>query len=271
MSVSGLEGGSKKDGSKRDRSAKDTSKKSGSKIAPPANRLEARVSGPGYQPGMKMNDYLTGILKLVEEGEYEAALERHLWFHDHVLEIEPAMYGVRLSFALSDWQDLAGVYPPALTAMKKVRNAKTALLKKGKGTRALFHDVEAINQQLQEDEKTADLFRSLEERDPEQAKSCWDIMKDVAMRTGDIPLARKYMVEFQAEFEALRKDCEENLERMAKKDPTLKKIFLESFAAEASFLIKVAQASGLQDLAVELQKRALKIAPMPSASSPRSK
>ena len=42
------------------------------------------------------------------------------------------MYGVRLSFALSYWEQLGEVYPPALTALKKTRDDKTALLLDGK-------------------------------------------------------------------------------------------------------------------------------------------
>src|SRR5688572_11688303 len=32
-----------------------------------------------------------------QAGRYEEALAKHVWFHSHALEIEPALYGVRLS------------------------------------------------------------------------------------------------------------------------------------------------------------------------------
>ena len=55
-------------------------------------------------------------------GNYESALQKHLWYHRNALKHDGAQYGVRLSFALSDWADLASKYPPALTALLKERD-----------------------------------------------------------------------------------------------------------------------------------------------------
>lgn len=72
--------------------------------------------------------YLRDTQDLARAGEYEEAAERYLWFHNHVLEHEPAMNGVRLSSALMSWKELGDVYPPALASIKKVRNEKTDIL-----------------------------------------------------------------------------------------------------------------------------------------------
>lgn len=45
------------------------------------------------------------------EGNHETALRELIWFHDHSLEEDPALCGVRLSFALSYWMEVAQVYP----------------------------------------------------------------------------------------------------------------------------------------------------------------
>ena len=42
-----------------------------------------------------------------KEQRYKDALAKHIWFHDHALEYQPSMYGVRLSFALSYWKQLS--------------------------------------------------------------------------------------------------------------------------------------------------------------------
>jgi hypothetical protein len=79
-------------------------------------------------------------------GRHKDALAKHVWFHRNALERAPAMYGVRLSFALSSWKELADEYPPALDAMKRVRDeAKTAILD-GKAARRNFHDLSALNE-----------------------------------------------------------------------------------------------------------------------------
>lgn len=45
-----------------------------------------------------------------------------IWFHEHALEYEYSFYGVRLSFALAQWQRLGLLYSPAHVALVKERN-----------------------------------------------------------------------------------------------------------------------------------------------------
>ena len=49
---------------------------------------------------MDMRTYLDDTNVLVESGNYKEASERFAWFHNHSLEHEPAMAGVRLSFGI---------------------------------------------------------------------------------------------------------------------------------------------------------------------------
>jgi len=39
-------------------------------------------------------------------GQFEKALQDHIWFHENALKHKPALYGVRLSFALQEWVNL---------------------------------------------------------------------------------------------------------------------------------------------------------------------
>src|SRR3954462_5851261 len=88
--------------------------------------------------------------RLTDQGDYEGALAKHVWFHDNALKVRPSYYGVRLSFALSDWIKLGKKYPKALEKLKSIRDEKTAKLLAGDSNRELFHDVESINQHLNE-------------------------------------------------------------------------------------------------------------------------
>src|SRR4051812_22582627 len=56
--------------------------------------------------------------KFAREGKYQQALERHIWYHENALKYDQAQFGVRLSFALSDWAELGKVYPPAKVALR---------------------------------------------------------------------------------------------------------------------------------------------------------
>jgi hypothetical protein len=67
------------------------------------------------------------------EGRYEEALREYVWFHDHALEHRQSLYGVRLSFALSYWMDLAKEYPEARRKLREIRDRKAETLASGRG------------------------------------------------------------------------------------------------------------------------------------------
>ncbi len=118
-----------------------------------------------------MQKYLSDTKDLTRAGKYEEALKRHIWFHDHALEHQPSMYGVRLSFALSNWKELGDKYPPAKQALVETRDRKMKTLLDGKESHELFHDVSSINETLGESEKTVSLFEDIDEKQPKIAKS----------------------------------------------------------------------------------------------------
>jgi hypothetical protein len=158
-----------------------------------------------------MDQYLTVTRELVQQGKYQEALERYIWFHDHALEHDMGMYGVRLSFALSDWRNLGSVYPPALAAMEQTRDRKTALLEEGKGDRELFHDVLALNDTLGESGRSLELFRKLDRDQPELARSCWNIVKMEAARAKAYDILEKYFGDPMAAFAAIKGDYEKKV------------------------------------------------------------
>ena len=106
----------------------------------------------------ELREYLQETKVLISKGQYKEALERHIWFHEHALDKDKSMQGVRLSFALGDWKELGDLYPPALKALTDIRDTKTGEILNSGGTKELFADVNGINRTLGEGEKTATLF-----------------------------------------------------------------------------------------------------------------
>jgi hypothetical protein len=51
-----------------------------------------------------MQKYLADTQEMVRQGKHQEALDRFIWFHEHALENDRGMTGVRLSFALSYWK-----------------------------------------------------------------------------------------------------------------------------------------------------------------------
>ena len=108
-------------------------------------------------------------------GRYETALAKHVWIHEHALEVKPAFYGVRLSFALAYWRELAQEYPPALTKLKEIRDAARANVVAGKNVRESFHDMASINDHLGEHETTKEVFEALVEKDQNAAREVFEL------------------------------------------------------------------------------------------------
>lgn len=127
-----------------------------------------------------------------DSGEYAKALERHEWYHKNALRINRAQYGVRLSFALSDWKDLADKYPPALASLKAIRDADVKELEAGTGKPETFHDVVSINEKLGEEAASVALFKSLDAKQPALAKKCFSRADKTLLNQGEVELFTKY-------------------------------------------------------------------------------
>src|SRR4051794_4253621 len=68
------------------------------------------------------SDVLDSAVDDTRSGSHADALAKFLWFHHNALRHDQAFGGVRLSFALSYWLELAGAYPPA----RPLLNGRTA-------------------------------------------------------------------------------------------------------------------------------------------------
>jgi len=153
-----------------------------------------------YCVAQDMQQYMQDTDDLINMEEYEEALERTIWFHNHALEHDKSMNGVRSSFALSDWHDFGKKYPPALEALKKTRDDKTQSLLTGRGNPELFSDVLSINRTLSEKNKSIELFRNLDEKQPKLAKSSWVFAKDLIIKSKDYDLVNKYIGNLRVEY-----------------------------------------------------------------------
>lgn len=141
--------------------------------------------------------------ELANQGQYEEALERHIWFHDNALKHRSSLAGVRLSFALSAWLELGEDYPPALEALIVIRDEKAQRLAIGEGDSDLMMDVSAINQHLGESDRTLDLFRIIDEQFPEQAESAFICVRDELLANREYALSNKYLDDPRIEIQEL--------------------------------------------------------------------
>jgi len=124
---------------------------------------------------------------------YEGALEDYIWFHNNALQYDPALYGVRLSFALSDWVELGKKYPKAMRTLLDIRDTKTKQIKEGLGTFELFHDVMSINVFLDKTEDTIDLYTYMTDNDFFLAKKCYRLIRKELIDRGRFQLCNRFI------------------------------------------------------------------------------
>jgi hypothetical protein len=200
-------------------------------------------------------------------GRYEEALRDYIWFHEHALEHAPSLYGVRLSFALWYWIELANEYPEARIALKRIRDEKTTRLLNGDTNRELFHDVESINERLENEEATYELFATLEKAKPDFAAVCADLAMPAIVKAEDFAMARRYT---PSPADTLRRYSEvfnqdiEGLERQPpSKEPRLQ-AYVQIYVRRVHLLLRILRGNNENSAADALRVRALELIESPS-------
>lgn len=129
-------------------------------------------------------------------GRYELALAKHVWWHENVNKYQPSMSAVRLSFGLGDWHRLGEVYPPALTELKDLRDRLANRIKSEVDKEVSFddfHEFAAINRELEETERTVDLFKVVVERNPKAAERMFGVSERALIKAKEYTLCGKYL------------------------------------------------------------------------------
>lgn len=200
---------------------------------------------------------------LVTQSKYDLALEKLIWFHDHALEASPALAGVRLSYALSEWVELGKLYPKAREALIGIRDQKTAAIEGGQGTFSLFQDVAAINRYLVEEERTYALFQLIHRKYPALAKECFLVAENLLVAHRDYELCLGYISDYLLAFETIRNRREMEL-GMSKTNPVLdnpqfRDYSEQSFIEKSAQLIEILTGAGRRQEADEIRTKALAV------------
>ncbi|HVJ84065.1 MAG TPA: hypothetical protein VM452_00395 [Caulifigura sp.] len=126
-------------------------------------------------------------------GRFDDALAKHIWYHRNALKYQPGHYGVRLSFALSDWQELAGQFMPAMVALKEERELAKANVLQGKDAFPAFHEYVAFNRVLDDEAATKTLFADVEKQRPADAGKIYRLVEPALIRSKDYQTCGKYL------------------------------------------------------------------------------
>ena len=128
-------------------------------------------------------------------GRYEDALAKHLWFHNEALRYQPSLSGVRLSFALGYWLELAEVYPPAMKELERIRHEtrQEILNSNSQKIRDLFLDFQGMNRTLQAESETTALFIQLDRDYPDRAEQVFVLALPALLKSHEHKLCGKYL------------------------------------------------------------------------------
>jgi serine/threonine-protein kinase len=222
----------------------------------------------GGKPDLQL--ILDEAKNLMEQGHYEDALQRQIWYFNHALEYDQGQTGVRLSFALSQWLELARRYPRAKAALIEIRDQDTRALAEGKGYANLFADVVAINRELQDEDATYALFKTVRAQDPQLAGQCYFWVENLLVAKGEYQFCYDHMGDPQFRFDSIRQvfDLERaNQERMAETQQTarpmvatmMKKSAEDRFVEQMRQLIDILVATGHQPDAEKIRAGALAV------------
>ena len=235
----------------------------GSSTKPPTkSRAILRSKEPSRPHTRDMSLYFSDIRELIQAGDYAEALDRHLWFHEHALDYDEAMTGVRLSFALGSWFELGEKYQPAKDALIGTRDRDLEVLKNGGGDERLFYDVLCLNETLGEKDNNIKLFEQIQKSRPDDVKDYWRFIKDTVLEAKRYDIAADFIGEPAADFKEALKFYDEN--QSLYDDPRLEgeqfRAYNEnSFVEQSLALIDMATALGKNESAKEMRAKAFAV------------
>jgi len=198
--------------------------------------------------------------QLVKSEQYAAALEKYTWFHNHALDFDGALAGVRLSYAILEWVDLGEVYPPAREALERVRDAKTESLTQGTYDVRLFHDVASINRAFGHVERTRDLFKTIADADRSVAEKFFRIALESLVDTKEFSLARSFMPDPQKQIEQFAmpfKFGRQSTPSVSSEFQEAQEVFVRIYIKNVSRILQVFLGVGEENVANHLRHYAL--------------
>lgn len=198
---------------------------------------------------------------LARAGKYEEALQKHIWYHENALRIDPAQYGVRLSFALAAWVELGEKYPKARQALVDIRDRTAKQVEETGGPRSRFHDVASIDEYLKDSATTAAVFREVAARHPEEAKEIYPLAEEALFSAGNFALCAAMTPDSMARFDEIS-EARTSLIDSGKDSPRpdgLKAFAEQKFAGQTTRLVTILAAAGRRDEAGRIRDAALKV------------
>ena len=135
------------------------------------------------KPGQSCSDVRDEAKVDRHSGRYAESLQKHEWYFEHSRN-EMGMGGVRLSFALGDWLELASDYQPAMVAFVSLRDRTEKRCRESRGEFNAFHELSALNDYLNSNERTIAMFLDIAKLDKNAASRIYHVAEPYLVASG---------------------------------------------------------------------------------------
>jgi len=153
------------------------------------------MAGGSRGAKMRLNDARVAA----RDGNYAEALEHYDYVFEHALAENPYLAGVRLSYCLFEWAELANDYPPAQKALlQKKEDARKRFVETGDGR--AFHDFVCICRALGADHEAVWLFTDTHASNPMLAETIVRFIWDDLVAAGQWEVCRTYLSRWQDRY-----------------------------------------------------------------------
>ena len=139
--------------------------------------------------------------KSFEEKDYSKALEKYEWFFENSILIDKSYIGVRLSYCLNEWADLAKKYSPAMEALVKQKNSALNHFKKTNSASS-FNDYACICDYLECSEETITLFKEIHNTNKNLAKKIFRYVYEPLARNNEWKICGEYLNDSVKKYES---------------------------------------------------------------------
>ncbi len=131
--------------------------------------------------------------------DYAAAHEKYEWYFEHAEKLKPSLRGVRVSFCLSGWVDVAKVYPLAMKRILELKeNAKNEFYKES--SVEAFRDFACISGAIEMGSEVLDIFYSYHKTDKKVSKALFRHSYEFLIAQKDFEVCAEYMENFAEKY-----------------------------------------------------------------------
>jgi RNA polymerase sigma factor (sigma-70 family) len=155
---------------------------------------------PVYTPSAGQPDP-TKIMREAEAdtaaGRYKEAEGKFIWYRDNALKFQPSLKGVRDSFALSSWAQLAEKYPPAKKKLRSIRDEAVKQIRHGvadqQSIATSFIVMLSINNGLKDQALSLETFKWLDVYNQAVARQVYHLMEMQLVSAKEYALCDHYL------------------------------------------------------------------------------